>query len=292
MTRRRAASAACWWRACSRARPPSEAGIKPGDLITRSTASSIAGESSDVSTARIKGKPGTYVTAHDRSAAAATGADAARAARERIKVPVVSTRTSEARGRPTKLGVRRASPRSRPARTASSRARSEGCSAPRRAGLRARPARQRRRAARRGGAGLEPVRPERRDRHDQGPHAARSACSRRPATSITRKPVVVLVDRGTASASEIVTAALHERLGAPVVGRRTFGKGVFGQIFDLSNGGALDLIVGQLLHARRATTSTARGSRRTCGPWTIPTPGRTRRSTARSRRSPAASAAR
>ena len=31
---------------------------------------------------------------------------------------------------------------------------------------------------------------------------------------------------------------------APVVGRRTFGKGVFGQIFDLSNGGALDLVVG------------------------------------------------
>ena len=60
----------------------------------------------------------------------------------------------------------------------------------------------------------------------------------------TRKPVVVLVDRGTASASEIVAAALHERLDAPVVGRRTFGKGVFGQIFDLSNGGALDLVVG------------------------------------------------
>ena len=55
---------------------------------------------------------------------------------------------------------------------------------------------------------------------------------------------MVLVDRGTASASEIVTAALHERLGAPVVGLRTFGKGVFGQIFDLSNGGALDLVVG------------------------------------------------
>ena len=55
---------------------------------------------------------------------------------------------------------------------------------------------------------------------------------------------MVLVDRGTASASEIVTAALHERLDAPVVGRRTFGKGVFGQVFDLSNGGALDLIVG------------------------------------------------
>ena len=60
----------------------------------------------------------------------------------------------------------------------------------------------------------------------------------------TRKPVVVLVDRGTASASEIVAAALHERLDSPVVGLKTFGKGVFGQIFDLSNGGALDLVVG------------------------------------------------
>jgi carboxyl-terminal processing protease len=62
--------------------------------------------------------------------------------------------------------------------------------------------------------------------------------------AITKKPLVVLVDHGTASASEITTAALHERVGAPVVGRRTFGKGVFGQVFDLSNGGALDLIVG------------------------------------------------
>ena len=62
--------------------------------------------------------------------------------------------------------------------------------------------------------------------------------------AVTRKPVVVLVNGDTASASEIVTAALHECLGAPVVGQRTFGKGVFGQVFDLENGGALDLIVG------------------------------------------------
>jgi carboxyl-terminal processing protease len=62
--------------------------------------------------------------------------------------------------------------------------------------------------------------------------------------AIKRKPLVVLVDRGTASASEIVTAALSERLGAKIVGRRTFGKGVFGQVFDLPNGSAVDLTLG------------------------------------------------
>jgi len=61
----------------------------------------------------------------------------------------------------------------------------------------------------------------------------------------TKIPVVVLVDRGTASAAEIVTAALKERRGAEVVGTRTFGKGVFQEIDTLSNGGALDITVGE-----------------------------------------------
>jgi carboxyl-terminal processing protease len=58
-------------------------------------------------------------------------------------------------------------------------------------------------------------------------------------------PVVVLVDRGTASAAEIVTGALHDRQRAKIVGTRTFGKGVFQEIHELPNGGALDLTVGQ-----------------------------------------------
>jgi carboxyl-terminal processing protease len=58
-------------------------------------------------------------------------------------------------------------------------------------------------------------------------------------------PVVVLVDRGTASSAEIVTGALHDRRRAKVVGTRTFGKGVFQQVRELRNGGALDLTVGQ-----------------------------------------------
>ncbi len=58
-------------------------------------------------------------------------------------------------------------------------------------------------------------------------------------------PVVVLVDRGSASASEIVTGALRDRKRGTVVGTRTFGKGVFQEVETLSNGGVLDITVGQ-----------------------------------------------
>ncbi len=58
-------------------------------------------------------------------------------------------------------------------------------------------------------------------------------------------PMVVLVDRGTASAAEIVTAALQDRHRALVVGTHTYGKGVFQEIEPLPNGGALDITVGE-----------------------------------------------
>ena len=58
-------------------------------------------------------------------------------------------------------------------------------------------------------------------------------------------PMVVLVDRGTASASEIVTGALQDDHRALVVGTHTYGKGVFQEVTPLSNGGALDITVGQ-----------------------------------------------
>lgn len=58
-------------------------------------------------------------------------------------------------------------------------------------------------------------------------------------------PVVVLVDRNTASASEIVTAALQDHHRATVVGTHTYGKGVFQEEQPLSNGGALDITVGE-----------------------------------------------
>ncbi len=62
---------------------------------------------------------------------------------------------------------------------------------------------------------------------------------------ISRLPVVVLIDRGTASAAEILTAALADDAGAEVVGTRSYGKGVFQEEQALSNGGALKLTVGE-----------------------------------------------
>jgi carboxyl-terminal processing protease len=57
--------------------------------------------------------------------------------------------------------------------------------------------------------------------------------------------MVVLVDHGTASAAEIVTAALQERGRAEVVGTETYGKGVFQVTEPLVNGGAVDITVGK-----------------------------------------------
>jgi carboxyl-terminal processing protease len=62
---------------------------------------------------------------------------------------------------------------------------------------------------------------------------------------ISELPLAVLIDRNTASAAEILTAALADDGDATVVGTRSYGKGVFQEEKDLANGGALKLTVGE-----------------------------------------------
>jgi carboxyl-terminal processing protease len=59
----------------------------------------------------------------------------------------------------------------------------------------------------------------------------------------TRLPLVVLVDRFSASSAEIVAAALQDNERATVVGQRTFGKALVQSIDPLDNGAALELTV-------------------------------------------------
>jgi len=59
----------------------------------------------------------------------------------------------------------------------------------------------------------------------------------------TRLPIVVLVDRFSASSSEIVAAALRDHRRAIVVGERTFGKALVQSIDPLDNGAALELTI-------------------------------------------------
>jgi carboxyl-terminal processing protease len=60
----------------------------------------------------------------------------------------------------------------------------------------------------------------------------------------SRTPLVVLVDRGTASAAEIVAAALQDRNRAVIVGEKTFGKAAVQDLTQLSDGSALELTIG------------------------------------------------
>jgi len=221
--------------------PAEQAGIAIGDTIVSVEGKSIAGESSSEATRRIKGPEGTQVTIGLRDGKSGK-VRRLTLTRAEVTLPNVSRRVEEVDGR--RLGYVRLLSFSEGARAqlgnAVERVEKEGAE-----GivldLRHNP----------GGLLEEAVLcaslflPEGEvvvstDSRTQGESVHRTGGGR-----VTKLPVVVLIDGGTASAAEILTAALADDGGAEVVGTRSFGKGVFQEEQSLANGGALKLTVGE-----------------------------------------------
>ncbi len=61
--------------------------------------------------------------------------------------------------------------------------------------------------------------------------------------SLTQDPLVILVNEGTASASEILAGALQDNGRAQLVGETTFGKGLIQSLFELADGSGLAVTI-------------------------------------------------
>jgi carboxyl-terminal processing protease len=221
--------------------PAERAGIEVGETIVSVDGKSIAGLDSNAATAKIKGPEGTEVTVGIR-APKGDKARQVRLTRAQISLPVVSGKLVKANGK--KLGYARLATFSEGSSVALRRTvrklQGEGAQ-----GLVL--------DLRGNGGGLldeavlnagiflpkgEIVVST--DSRSQG-----HAVYKTKGGNLPSLPIAVLIDRNTASAAEILTAALADDAGAKTVGTRSYGKGVFQQEIDLSNGGALKLTVGE-----------------------------------------------
>jgi carboxyl-terminal processing protease len=77
----------------------------------------------------------------------------------------------------------------------------------------------------------------------QGQKFPRQAFNAEPAKDITKLPVAVLVNRGTAGPAEIVAAAILENARGDVVGDKTFGDGSIQKTIEMRDSGALILSI-------------------------------------------------
>ncbi len=77
----------------------------------------------------------------------------------------------------------------------------------------------------------------------QGQRVPRRDFEADPAKAVTKLPMVVLTNRGTANGAEIVAAALLESKRAEVVGERTYGDAALRRPIPMDDGGAIILSV-------------------------------------------------
>jgi carboxyl-terminal processing protease len=219
--------------------PAEEAGVRRGDFILSVNGKSIAGVGSDVATSRIKGPAGTSVELSVLTPGEGEPRDV-EVERERIEVPVATGRIVERDGK--KIGVVELLSFSSGAHGILRREVDEVL-----------------------GKGADGIVLDLRGNGGGLLSEAQLVASvfiedgrivstrgrSRPERVLDAEgdaidediPVVVLVDGGSASASEIVTGALRDRNRATVVGTRTFGKGLVQELKPLSNGGVLDITV-------------------------------------------------
>jgi carboxyl-terminal processing protease len=223
------------------ASPAAEAGIEVGDTVVSVNGDSIAGQSSAEATKRIKGPEGTDVTLGVLDAGSGK-VKSLKLTRAEVALPNVSSKLETVDGR--KLGYIRML------------SFSEGVHAQLAAAVR--------KLEREGAEGIVlDLRGNPGGLLDEAVLGAGvflpadqvvvSTKSRTQGDSVhktsggnlPKRPLVVLIDASTASAAEILTAALADDAGATVVGTHSFGKGVFQEEKALSNGGALKLTVGE-----------------------------------------------
>lgn len=219
--------------------PAREGGIKKGDIITKVNGKSIAGQSSEVSVAKIKGEEGTKVTltvltdGKERDVVLT---------RRSIDIPVAEGKLYKENG--NKVGVVNLVSFTE----TSGKAVGDQVEKLKKQGatsfvldLRGNGGGRLDQAVEVSSVFIESgmiVATDGRSRKRQQYNAVKQ-------DFLTPAPLAVLVDKGSASASEITAGAVKYRDRGLIVGTRTYGKGVFQEITELSNGGALSLTVGR-----------------------------------------------
>jgi carboxyl-terminal processing protease len=227
--------------------PARAGGLKPGDVITKVNGKSIAGESSDVAVAKVKGPEGTKVTLTVATPVDKKGKKLGPEreivlTRKAIEIPVAEGKLYKRDGR--KIGVVRLASFTESAGELVGRQvdklKKQGADSWV-LDLRGN-----------GGGRLDQAvsvsslfLPDGMIVATDGRARPRKVYNAIKSDFITPQPLAVLVDKGSASASEITAGALKFRDRGLIVGTRTFGKGVFQEVTELDNGGAVSLTVGR-----------------------------------------------